>query len=165
MLHFHLLPWTANAIFHCHITQLKVCSAVMEINLLPSCLPSHYFCLAMDNLLHVFFLPYFLICYMIHRLIWNIEPNCNYNWQSDWSPHKTYISHTLSGICTLHFSTWQVVVFSGGNCPTLLGCKLVHVCENPQNRACFSKTCHLRGHLSRFTLKMNIFPSMSWETQ
>ena len=35
------------------------------------------------------------------------------------------------------------------------------VCWNPQNRARFSKTIDLRGYMPRFTLKMNIFPSIS----
>ena len=29
----------------------------------------------------------------------------------------------------------------------------------------FSKTIDLRGHMPRFTLNMNVFPSISWETQ
>ena len=35
--------------------------------------------------------------------------------------------------------------------------------ESSQNRARFSEMIDLRGHMSRFTLKMNIFPSMSLE--
>ena len=35
--------------------------------------------------------------------------------------------------------------------------------ENSQNRAHFSKTIDLRGHMPRFTLKMNIFPPISLE--
>ena len=38
------------------------------------------------------------------------------------------------------------------------------VCWNPHNRVCFSETINLRGHMPRFTLKVNIFPSISWET-
>ena len=33
-----------------------------------------------------------------------------------------------------------------------------------QNRAHFSKMIDLRGHMPRFTLKMNVFPSISLET-
>ena len=33
-----------------------------------------------------------------------------------------------------------------------------------QNRVHFSKTINLRGHIPRFTLKMNVFPSISLET-
>ena len=39
-----------------------------------------------------------------------------------------------------------------------------NVCWNPQNRACFSKMIDLRGHMPRFTLRMNVFPSISLET-
>ena len=37
-------------------------------------------------------------------------------------------------------------------------------CWNPQNRACFCKTIDLRGHMPRFTLKMNVLLSISLET-
>ena len=32
---------------------------------------------------------------------------------------------------------------------------------NPQNRTPFFETINLRGHMPRFTLKMNVFPSIS----
>ena len=34
-----------------------------------------------------------------------------------------------------------------------------------QNRAHFTKMINLRGHMPRFTLKMNVLPSISLETQ
>ena len=37
------------------------------------------------------------------------------------------------------------------------------LCLNPQNRACFLMI-DLRGHMPRFTLRMNVFPSISLET-
>ena len=37
----------------------------------------------------------------------------------------------------------------------------INVCWNPQNSARFSRTIDLRGHMPRFTLKMNVFPSIS----
>ena len=40
----------------------------------------------------------------------------------------------------------------------------INVCWNPKNRAHFLQTINLRGHMPRFTQKMNIFPSISWET-
>ena len=40
----------------------------------------------------------------------------------------------------------------------------IHVCSNPQKRVHFSEMIDLRGHMPRFTLKMNIFPSISLET-
>ena len=39
----------------------------------------------------------------------------------------------------------------------------INVCWNPQNRARFSEMIDLRGHIPRFTLKMNNFPSISLE--
>ena len=42
----------------------------------------------------------------------------------------------------------------------LLG-NTINVCWNPQNRARFSETIDLRGHMPSFTLKMNVFPSIS----
>ena len=35
---------------------------------------------------------------------------------------------------------------------------LENVCSNPENRAHFSQMIDLRGHMPRFTLKMNTFP-------
>ena len=37
----------------------------------------------------------------------------------------------------------------------------INMCSNPENRAHFSKTINLRGHMPRFTVKMNVFPSIS----
>ena len=48
-------------------------------------------------------------------------------------------------------------------CIYLLG-NTINVCGNPQNRAHFSKTIDLRGHMPRFTIKMNIFPSICLES-
>ena len=45
----------------------------------------------------------------------------------------------------------------------LLG-NTINGCWNSQNRAHFAKTIDLRGHMLRFTLKMNVFPSISLET-
>ena len=39
-----------------------------------------------------------------------------------------------------------------------------NVCYNCQNRARFSEMIDLRGHMPSFTLKMNVFPSISLET-
>ena len=48
--------------------------------------------------------------------------------------------------------------------PSYLLRNTINLCWNPQNRARFSETIDLRGHMPRFTLKMNVFPSISWET-
>ena len=36
--------------------------------------------------------------------------------------------------------------------------------ETPQNMVHFSEMMNLKGHMPRFTLKMNVFPSIFWET-
>ena len=48
--------------------------------------------------------------------------------------------------------------------PSIFSKNPINVCWNPQNMDHFSKTINLRGHMPRFTLKMNVFPSISWET-
>ena len=40
----------------------------------------------------------------------------------------------------------------------------INVCWNPHNRDNFSETIDLSGHMPMFTLKMNVFPSISLET-
>ena len=40
----------------------------------------------------------------------------------------------------------------------------INMCSNPENRAHFSNTIDLRGHMPRFTGKMNVFPSISLES-
>ena len=42
--------------------------------------------------------------------------------------------------------------------------KPINVCWNPQNRAQYSEMMDLRDHMPRFTLKMNVFPSICLET-
>ena len=37
----------------------------------------------------------------------------------------------------------------------------INVSSDPQNSACFSETINLRGHMPRFTLKMNTFLHLS----
>ena len=54
---------------------------------------------------------------------------------------------------------WKMYVF-----PSISMRNPINVCWNPQNRAHFSETIDLRGHMHRFTLKMNIFPSISLES-
>ena len=50
------------------------------------------------------------------------------------------------------------------HCSIYLLRNTINVCWNPQNSARFSKTIDLRGHMIRFTEKMNVLPSISWET-
>ena len=58
----------------------------------------------------------------------------------------------------------KVMTIENEHFPIYLLGNPINVCWNPQNRASFSKTIDLRGHLPRFTLKMNVFPSISLET-
>ena len=48
--------------------------------------------------------------------------------------------------------------------PTYVLGNTINVCWNPSEQGFFSQMIDLRGHMPRFTLKMNIFPSISWET-
>ena len=48
--------------------------------------------------------------------------------------------------------------------PIYLLWNTINVCWNHQNRARFSETIHLRGHMPQFTWKMHVFPSISLET-
>ena len=52
---------------------------------------------------------------------------------------------------------WKMNVF-----PSMSLRNPINVCWNPQNRACFSNTIDLKGHMPRFTWKIYIFPSMSF---
>ena len=63
------------------------------------------------------------------------------------------------------FKGSHAYVYSKNECFTIyLLRNPINVCWNPQNRACFVETIDLRGHMPRFTLKVNIFPYISWET-
>ena len=53
---------------------------------------------------------------------------------------------------------WKMNIF-----PSYLLGSTINVCWNSQNRARFSKTIGLRGHMPRFTLKMNMFSDLSPE--
>ena len=39
----------------------------------------------------------------------------------------------------------------------------INMCWNHQDRTCFSETIDLRGHMARFTWKINVYPSISLE--
>ena len=56
-------------------------------------------------------------------------------------------SHAYIYLKNEHFPIYLL-----GNC--------INVCWNPQNRAHFLKMINLRGHMPRFTLIMNVFPSI-----
>ena len=86
---------------------------------------------------------------------------------SPWKPNKCVLRPLEQGsffprqsiwgvTCLGLLSTWTFPIYLLGNC--------INGCWNPQNRACFSKMINLRGHMPRFTLKMNVFPSNLLET-
>ena len=60
------------------------------------------------------------------------------------------------------FERSHAYVYSQNECfPIYLLGNPKNVCWNPQNRACFCRTIDLRGHMPRFTLKMNVLLSIS----
>ena len=72
-----------------------------------------------------------------------------------------------TGLVFMRQSFWGVTclgLLENEHFPIYLLRNTINVCWNPQNRARFSKTIDLRGHMPRFTQKMNIFPSISLET-
>ena len=84
-------------------------------------------------------------------------------WPSNWSSQEKQalfwgFQHTFMGLPGRY-------VYSQNECfPIYLLGTPINVCWNPQNRACFSEVINLRCHMPRFTLKMNIFPSISLAT-
>ena len=63
------------------------------------------------------------------------------------------------------FEGSHAYVYSQNECfPIYLLGNCINECWNPQNRSCFCKTINLRGHMPSFTLKMNVFQSISLET-
>ena len=80
---------------------------------------------------------------------------------------KMAIGTLRRGPVSPRWSIWGVTcqVSSKNECfPIYLHENPINVCWNPQNSARFSKTIDLRGHMPRFTIKMNVFPSISLET-
>ena len=64
-----------------------------------------------------------------------------------------------------HFEGSHAYVYTTNECfPIYLLRNPINVCWNPQNRACFSRTINLRGHMLRFSWHMNVFPPLSLET-
>ena len=88
-----------------------------------------------------------------------------------WKPHKYVLKPSEQGMF-LQDDLIKDNQFEGSHAQVyskiehffiyLLGNPII-VCWNPQNRACFSKMINLRGHMPRYTLKMNVFPSISLE--
>ena len=62
----------------------------------------------------------------------------------------------------LHRRSFRITYKRPNECfPIYLLGNTINVCWNPLNRAHFSKTIDLRGHMRSFTLKLNVFPSIS----
>ena len=86
---------------------------------------------------------------------------------SYWKPHKCELKPSEHGsfFQDNQFEGSHAYVYSKIECfPIYLLGNPINVCWNPQNRTHFSETINLRGHMPRFTLKMNISPSISLET-
>ena len=84
-----------------------------------------------------------------------------------WKPHKFVLKPSEQGL--FFWDDWfegsHTKVYSKKECLSFyLLRNPINVCWNPQNSALFSKTIDLRGHIPRFSWKMNIFPHMSLET-
>ena len=63
------------------------------------------------------------------------------------------------------FEGSHAYVYSKNECfPIYLFRNPKNVCSDPQNSAHFSETIDLMGHMPRFILKMNVFPSISLDT-
>ena len=82
-------------------------------------------------------------------------------------PHKCVLKSPEQ--CLFFQDNWfkgsHAYIYSENACfPIYLLKNPINVCWNPQNSARFSETINLRGHMPRFTLKMNVFPSISLET-
>ena len=61
----------------------------------------------------------------------------------------------------LHRRSFRIIYKRRNECfPIYLLGNTINVCWNPHNSAGFSETIDLRGHMPRFTQKMNIFPSI-----
>ena len=81
-------------------------------------------------------------------------------------PHKCVMKPSEQGLFFGDdwFEWSYAQVYSKYECfPFYLFGNPINVCWNPQNRACFSETINFMGDMSRFTLKVNIFPSMSFQ--
>ena len=81
-------------------------------------------------------------------------------------PHKCVLKPSEQG--SFFLDNWfegshASVYWKNAHFPINLLWNTINVCWNPQHRACFSETIDLRGHMPRFTLKMNVFPSISLE--
>ena len=84
---------------------------------------------------------------------------------SPWTTPEICVETLRRGIAFARQSIWGVTclhLLEKWTCfPIYLLGNCINVCWNPQNRACFSKMIDLRGHMPRFTLKMNIMLSIS----
>ena len=71
-----------------------------------------------------------------------------------------------TGLVFLRWLIWGVTclgLLENEHFPIYLLWNARNVCWNPQHRAHFSEMINLRGHMPRFTQKMNVFPSISLE--
>ena len=86
---------------------------------------------------------------------------------SSWQLHNCVLKSSEQGSLFPddQFEGSHAYIYSQNECfPIYLLGNCINECWNPQNRACFCKTIDLRGHMPRFTLKMNVLLSISLET-
>ena len=86
---------------------------------------------------------------------------------SPWQPQNSVLKPSEEGLLLPddQFEGSHAYIYLKNECfPIYLLGNCINVCWNPQNRACLSKMIDLRGHMPRFTLKMNIMLSISLET-
>ena len=87
---------------------------------------------------------------------------------SPWKQHTCVLKPSEQGL--FFWDNWfegshaQVYSKNEHVFPSISCGNTINVCWNPQNRACLSKTIDLKGHMPRFTLKMNVFQCNSLET-
>ena len=71
----------------------------------------------------------------------------------------------IIGVLILLSKDFIINLYESCSCPScVIHNNTTNNNETLKNRACFSKTIDLRGHMPMFTLKINVFPSISLET-
>ena len=86
---------------------------------------------------------------------------------SPWKPQNSVLKPSEEGsfLPDNQFEGSHAYVYSQNECfPIYLLGICIIVCWNPQNKTRFSKMINLRGHMPRFTLKINVMLSNSLET-
>ena len=83
-------------------------------------------------------------------------------------PHKCVLKPSEQDLFfwDSQFEGSHASVYAKNKCfPIYLMRNPINVCSNPHNSVHFSERIDLRGHMPRFSWKINVFPPMSLETQ